>query len=708
MKTIMNTQIGNFFSTQFLANNQQVFVVLLTCFLTHSLPAQTPDTLPSWQYQPVPTWWDSTKVELSKYNQWRTEAGLPPIDVTNVHVTPDTMIWMYHEVPLPEEGEDEMKYTFWMKLKHKMKSLFGKKEAAPLQLENLTGTTITGFNFLTEAQTSGRFHIPPDPSGAVGTTHVCHVVNTAIQCHTKSGATITGFPQSMETFFSDLSPENGSFDPKIIWDQYENRFIAITLIRTAISEDDPADISRILVAVSETADPTGNWHTQAINVSQEIDNNDCWFDYPGLAVDDKAIYITGNYFRYNDRASCQAAMVVIIDKGVSGGIYDGVTSTDENPTTNNNFAIFRPTAEATNANGFDMTLQPAHTYGTPPSGLGTWLVGYNGLAAGDDEFLQVFRVANPLSANPTFTLQFIDIGDNDNTTIVMANTPQSGAATDIETNDRRTLNAVWRDDKLWVTTTVMPSRGVNVGQSTAFWVKLNAPGTGASVDLKGEVGGEDISTGAFTFFPSIAVNSSGNAAMVYSACNASMFVGSFAVGIDGATGTTGTIETILDGTDDYVRTFGGADNRWGDYSRMAVDPVSDVFWAFGQASIANGTELNGESGQWQIIIKELDNLDFPLNTINLPAGEQVTITAPRPNPFTKQTQFTLTPTTTQEIKIQIFNVGGQLVKTLPTQEVLAHQSHAFTVNNQSMTNGLYIIKIIGRNFTKQFKIMLNR
>ena len=241
-----------------------------------------------------------------------------------------------------EEGEDEFAYSRMMEpASFPFMDLAYEKIVAPPP-PVFPVTTINGLTYAEESGLSGFFHIPADPSGAVGTTHVCHVVNTSIDCDTKAGATATGFPQSLAGFFTSLSPENGTFDPKLLWDEYESRFVAITLVRTATSDGDAADISRILLAVSATSDPTGTWYYQGIDVKQTIASNDCWFDYPGFAIDDKAIYITGNYFRFSNNADCDASDVVIIDKGVSGGIYDGTVSANEDPATNSDFDIYNP------------------------------------------------------------------------------------------------------------------------------------------------------------------------------------------------------------------------------------------------------------------------------------------------------------------------------------------------------------------------------
>lgn len=546
---------------------------------------------------------------LTEYNRMADEQGFSPLKENDPRVKPNGTVEFRYEGFKPEESEDQtersmipqlnfsQKYPFFNLIQHQPST------APPV----FPISTINGITYDENGTTSGSFNIPADPSGAVGTTHICHVVNNCIDCDTKAGATATGFPQSLANFFTSLSPENGTFDPKIIWDQYESRFVAITLVKTTVAGGDPADISRLLIAVSATADPTGTWYFQAIDVSQIISSNDCWFDYPGLAVDNQAIYITGNYFRFSNNADCGASDVVIIDKGTTGGLYAGTVSNDENPATNAAFNIYNPVNEE-GGSGFDVTNQPAHTFGTPPANMGTWLMGYSGLSGGGNEFIQIFRITNPLSS-PTFTRQVINVGDIDNLT-GMPDAQQSGSGTSIETNDRRTLSAVWQSNKLWVTTQVVPGSGTNSGQATSYAIQFSASGSGATLDRSVEIGGEDISTGAYTFFPSIALDGSGNGYVGFSACNSSMFVGSYAVKIDGSTGGISSALTAQAGTDDYVRTFGGSENRWGDYSNTRVDPSDGSIWTINKSAISNGNASGGEDGQWGVFMVNFSTGEF--------------------------------------------------------------------------------------------------
>jgi hypothetical protein len=306
-----------------------------------------------------------------------------------------------------------------------------------------------------------------------------------------------------------------------------------------------------------------------------------------------------------------AVRLWIVDKGDgSGGFYDDGAA---------DFSLHDPYAMA----GSDITTQPAHMFGAIPGNTDTYLVSYSGLRSGTTEYIQVVRVDDPLGT-PAFTQSYLVVGNIDNTTQGLADADQSGSATDIEVNDRRALNAVWIDDALWMATTVRPPSGTDSGQTTAYWLEVDTS-TPASLSIAdhGAIGGEDIASGTSTFFPSVAVNAYGDVTVGFSASDNSIFPGAYYATREAgdAAGTTGSSQTLMAGTDYYVRTFGGSRNRWGDYSGAVVDPVDGCFWVYNQYARSRGTVISGEDGRWATAIARSCNLTHPCSdSVNIPAG----------------------------------------------------------------------------------------
>ncbi len=445
----------------------------------------------------------------------------------------------------------------------------------------------------------GFSFIPPDPHGAAGYDMVIAAVNVLVEARDKSGNLL--WKDDLKDFFAPLGSitlGTFTFDPKVVFDPYEDRFVIITMEKT-----DSPDESRILLAVSKTASPAtataADWYYMGFDSKVLIDDFEHWADYPGFEVDEEAIYVTANMFPFT--IGGVATRLWIIDKGVSGGFYDGgpASLTVHDPYENE---------------GIASTTMPAQVYGAGgiPGGsgdIGTYLISYDGLTNGINELVQVVRVDDPLGNNggPVFTYETVDVGNIDNTQLSVSLVPQPGASQQnqyLNGGDRRVYDAVWRNGALWAVTDVNPPDGSDAGQSTAHWFKLNttgAPDNPVVLEDQGNIGGETLSPETHTFYPSVAVNNAGDAQFGFSAAGPNLYGGAYTTGrmANDSPGSTRPPETVAEGLDFYVRTFGGFRNRWGDYSGISVDPAdSTQFWVFNlYAGTRAGT--GNEDGRWE-------------------------------------------------------------------------------------------------------------
>ena len=496
------------------------------------------------------------------------------------------------ETPTLSAGAEYSQFLQKQKLLGNAKALEFNGVISQLQkpANNAAITTYEGINFDGDASNSGYYHIPPDPIGAVGPNHLVSVTNTSIEWFSKStGEKLNSQRLGMNStdatgsFFESLSPETGTFDPKVIYDQYNGRFI-VTAFETTTSPNK----SKIFIAVSKTSDPTGGWWFTEINSAITVGSELSYVDYPGLAVSSTGIYITANMFGFSS-GSYTGGRLWIIDKTP---LYSGGTAT----------SIVRDAITA--GSGYSATYQPTQMFGTAQSGVGTFLVLYSGLSGGGIEAINVIRVSNSLT-NPTFTGQDVSLGNVDNTGGSYLDAPQQGTSTLISTNDRRTQNAVWRNNALWMAFTVVPNSGADAGQVTAHWVKINTSTLSSlSVADQGNIGGEDIATGTYTFFPSISVNTNGDAIIGFAASGPSIYPGAYYAGRYSSTPAETVLasQVVRTGVDYYVRQFGGTRNRWGDYSGSCVDPGDDLtFYIFNQYALTRGSILTAystEDGRW--------------------------------------------------------------------------------------------------------------
>ena len=148
---------------------------------------------------------------------------------------------------------------------------------SPLALKSIKDDrSFEGFGFDDNAtENSGFRFIPPDPIGAAGKSRVIGVVNAMIEARTKSGK--LKWRDGLSGFFAPLTPLTFTFDPKVVYDQYEDRFVVVTLEVVVDGNGDGGtmdsdNISRILLAVSKNGKPktpiAADWHYHAIDAKQ--------------------------------------------------------------------------------------------------------------------------------------------------------------------------------------------------------------------------------------------------------------------------------------------------------------------------------------------------------------------------------------------------------------------------------------------------------
>lgn len=435
--------------------------------------------------------------------------------------------------------------------------------------------------------TGGNAFIPPDNHIAVGPGHLVTVTNVAIQIHTKAATPTRVLNQSLRTFFGSLSvpANNFTFDPKVVYDNASGRFVVMTMEVT--DNGTGPGTSRLLIAASQGSDPTtGTWRFTAINSNVAIGGINHWADYPGFAVDEEAIYISSNLFRYQFQGfNYGGARLWIIPKTP---FYAGTAFT---------LSLIDPYLGLTP--GAATTLL-TRMVGTPPGTTGIWLTSA-GWSSGANDAVRVLRIDSPLGT-PAINSQFVNLGDVDSS-LALANAPQLGdpAGATIDAGDRRSHDALWRSDNLWMSFTTNPGSGVDAGQSTVRWVRIGTTNPAALTLLdQGAIGGESIASATHTYYGNLGVNAQGRVVIGFSASAATTRPGAhYAVRLPGdAVGTTRAPLLLRAGEGYYFRDFGGGSNRWGDYSGAAVDEANGCVWLYNQFAQTPSASSSGGTGRW--------------------------------------------------------------------------------------------------------------
>ena len=156
--------------------------------------------------------------------------------------------------------------------------------------------------------------------------------------------------------------------------------------------------------------------------------------------------------------------------------------------------------------------------------------------------------------------------------------PQLGLTARIDTDDDRIENCVYRNGSVWAAQTVFFPAGGAPTRSSAQWWQINtASGSVGVVQQLGPVA--TIRRAQFDYaYPTLDVNANDDMMIGYSRFGATQYASAnYSFRRHGDPLNTLEADTVFKaGEAPYFKDFGTGDNRWGDYSNVAVDPINDI------------------------------------------------------------------------------------------------------------------------------------
>jgi hypothetical protein len=413
------------------------------------------------------------------------------------------------------------------------------------------GTIIENFDGV-PAGTPALTVAPPDPSFDVGPNHVMQMVNLAYQIWDKNGNSLLG-PFNLGTIWAGFpGPWSSSLndgDPVVLYDQEADRWFASEFSLP----NGGSGPEYILVAISQTGDPTGAWYRYGFEFPQFPDypHYGVWPDGYYMSVNRFAPSFTGTYTAAFERDSmligAPAQLVYFTNSTAVGASFlpsdwDGITA--------------------------------------PPGGAPNYFtaLGINSLRTYE------FHVDWITPANSTFTGPLIT------TTSPFSepgNIPQLGTSTTLDDlADRLMQRLQYRNFGTHQTMVTCHSIDAGGSRSGVRWYELRNTGSGWSLFQEGTYAPTD---GQERWMGSIAMNGDGDIALGYTVSSSSINPEIRYTGRHD--GDPLGIMTITEGT---IHASGGSQtgglSRWGDYSQMSVDPVDDnTFWYTHEYIPSNGS-----------------------------------------------------------------------------------------------------------------------
>ena len=425
---------------------------------------------------------------------------------------------------------------------------------------------------------------PPDPEMAVGTNHIIVMTNGQIACFDKNGVNL--WRDEIESNFGFWGAQGATgfvFDPEAKWDPHSQRYLAMACERSSTGTSD------FLLAVSKDDSPTtaSDWWKYRIDVTALAGND---IDSPNMAVNADSILLTADFFSPVDKyllyviqktSVLNGGAPVVVSELISGARQQSM-GIPVNYDLGSVQYILQSTENTSN------TTVIFHAISNP-------LTAYS-------------RVTQTLTV-PTYTYP--------------NQPPQKGSSSRPFLFEPRFWSCAVRNGSLWAV------HHVNSTRARVRWYQFNlngwpASGTPPTMVQNGEL---DYGDSIHTFFPSIHVDSAGNAAITFarSAPNEFISIGRALRGAGDPLGTFRPMQVVQ--TSDNAHTSG----RWGDYSGTHADDAAGAgtFWGHHEFT-------SGSTGSWRTWIAryELDAAAFRLTVPGtLTGGSSATMTIAGATPF---------------------------------------------------------------------------
>jgi len=395
---------------------------------------------------------------------------------------------------------------------------------------------------------------PPDANGDVNGNYYFQTVNLTYAIYNKSDGSIAAGPSPLNSIFNPSLPGAGfnNGDPIVLWDENANRwFFAEFSIGTPpyYQEND-----YILIAVSQTDDPTGSWYSWSFDVSDVP-------DYPKFGIWQDGYYMATNNPNGNDVYVFDRAAMI---EGSSNPTMIGF----DNPNRPNTF------------DGFHCILPLDNDGPWAPSGTpGQFITIVDDEQGNPSDAIWIYElnVDWTTPSNSTFArTQILNVNPfSGNFNNSWNNIPQPGTSQKLDgistvlmhRAQYRNFNGI---QKIVCNHTI----AVSENEAAIRWYELDNTGSGWFIAQQGTYNPDNVSR----WCASIAMNDIGEIAMGYSVSDGS----STYPGIRFCGQSNSAPPNIMDVAETTIWTGSYSQtefNRWGDYANISVDPSDGrTFW----------------------------------------------------------------------------------------------------------------------------------
>ncbi|MDP4282465.1 MAG: T9SS type A sorting domain-containing protein [Bacteroidota bacterium] len=407
---------------------------------------------------------------------------------------------------------------------------------------------------------------PPDTYGDVGSNHYFSVVNCRYSVYTKDGSKIFG-PSSNSSVWSGMANNHNDGDAIVAYDENADRWVFMQFSLPNY----PSGPFFLMIAISQTPDPTGSWYRYEYQFSEMP-------DYPKISV-----WGDGYYMGFNRFGGTSMTF-----KGTGYAAFNRAKMLTGDPSAEMVYITLPSTNDA-------FAAYPSDCDGAfPPAGTPAYYVFDN--ASHSRLTLSEFHVDWDTTSNSTLTMM-AQIPVQSFNTGLSNGIPQKGTSVKVQANSDRMMPKLQfrKFNDHW---SMVISRTVNVGSgiSGIRWYELRRDSVNYwDVYQQGTYAPND---GNYRWMGSLSMDQNGNMALGFSISSSSMYpsvrytgrlagdpLGQMTIGEKG----------IINGGGSQTNTWSGTPSRWGDYSSMQVDPSTPGKFWYTQEYYSTSSQANWKS-----------------------------------------------------------------------------------------------------------------
>jgi hypothetical protein len=529
----------------------------------------------------------------------------------------------------------------------------------PVSAQKTTGANpVIGTNFKgNELKT----WTPTDNSIAVSNGgKIVSCINYGVEYYDTAGNNFL-LNHTWDAFVNNAALSEGKFDPRVIYDPKQDRFIVVLLHGFSSAK------TKILVAFSKTNDPMDGWFLYQMSGNPMQDTS--WSDFPTIGINDDDLFINCNRFGDAPNYNWKETFIyqIALNEGYNGqALQYGIWNNISTPDGMDGITLY----PASHGLGQSMKEKMYFVQLMPDSGSKVYAYRIDGQLSSPNKSMQAFEYAIP----------HFEVCAN-----AFQKDPTTGNIDSLSTGSAWTQNAFYTEGVLHYTHTADFSQG---------WCGLTYGriylDSGKAVSTMHGESGTDLSYPAIASFGYS--NLEQGAVMAYVRSDSSRTPECGVISIDHQMNWSNK-QLIKSGDTSvnilYPPSYPIMPERWGDYTGICRKYNSTVPEAWLAAAYGTNTLPRLASfGTWIAQVKSNDP-QLPLNTIEWPSSNTSKI---YPNPVQDLYYLEFQNKIAGPVQIRLYDMQGKLIKVL-LDDQLPVSANRLSFNKGVLATGMYQIQI---------------